>query len=218
MIWHKDSDKDRSQKKQRNLHEWTTPAYHVKNERLETNGASFYDITTNNQPPNKRSRGELLLERRRSIRSFHLPWLFVAPMSVILFLFAAVLVLQGAWQEAFLFLLLAIVVWLPLAILSYTTRYRIYENRIDILTGFFDYREESIWLFQIRDAVFARSRLDWVTNTASVLVTFEMDGNSAIMRKLPLIGLGNIRFMQEFRDELFDVAIQQRYLLKGWRM
>jgi hypothetical protein len=214
MIWYKDNKKAPPISKQ-----WTMPAFLPGNGKPESNKRpSFYETATVNESSDQRSRGKLLLERWRSIRSFHLLWLLVAPGSLLFLLLGIVLIEQGFGPVALWLFLPPAISWLPLAVLSYATRYRIYENRIDILTGIFSHRQESIWLYQISDAIFIQSPLDWITNTATIWVTFEADGNELGIRQLPLIGLGNIRFMQEFRDELCDITTQQRHDLKGWFM
>jgi hypothetical protein len=97
---------------------------------------------------------------------------------------------------------------LSIVVRSKTSRYRIYENRVDIDTGLIFKRSESIWLYEIEDTQLIRSPMNLITGDAKLYLRTSR-------ATFLMTGLGNYEFMNQRWEELRQRALVQRRLMKG---
>lgn len=164
--------------------------------------------------------GNLLYEGNRRPSSFSGAFLF-ANLCLLVSVFLWITTLRTPYvglvsSEAVVSTALFIFIWLLLWINSRTTKYTVYEHRIDFQTGIFSKRERSIWIYQIEDTWLNRSFFNLLTNDASV--HFKVTGLETLNKKqdLEITGLGNYRFMKNFWEEIRDATFKHRWALKKW--
>jgi len=170
-------------------------------------------------PTGSRLRGDLIYSGRRGMRSFHAQWLWLL-VSLLVCVPASIFAGVAGGAAGMLLLALPGLIWLPLICKSYSWRYQVYQYRVDFETGLLSKRKHSVWLWQILNVEYDRSRMGWLTNTAAVqILADKRRGNQdAESASFEIIGLGGASFMEQLWEELVDAALVQRRAIKWWGM
>ena len=170
-------------------------------------------------PNDSRLRGDLIYSGRRGMRSFHAQWLWLL-VSLLVCVPASIFAGVAGGAAGMLLLALPGLIWLPLICKSCSWRYQVYQYRVDFETGLLSKRKHSVWLWQILDVEYNRSRMGWLTNTAAVqILADKRRGNQdAESASFEIIGLGGASFMEQLWEELVDAALVQRRAIKWWGM
>lgn len=164
-------------------------------------------------------RGDLIYSGRRGTRSFHDLWLGL--LFTLLVCVPVGLFVGAAVSPAGMFLLvLPILIWLPLVCQSHSWRYQVYQYRVDFEVGLLSKHKFSVWLWQILDVEYNRSRMGWLTDTATVRILADkrQDNQDSEHVSFEIIGLGSASFMEQLWEELMDAALVQRRAIKWWGM
>jgi tetratricopeptide (TPR) repeat protein len=165
------------------------------------NGGNLYPSTVS---------GNLIYKGYRRISSFSGTFVLMAICLLGSFIFWVIsgfseYVVAVAWVLTSLSVLL----WLYLLVKSRTTKYSVYEHRIDFKNGIFSKHERSLWIYQIEDTSLTRSFLNLLTNDAVVHLQAEQ-------KNFEIIGVGNSQFMKRLWQEIRDAALVQRRAMKRW--
>jgi hypothetical protein len=162
-------------------------------------------------------RGDLVYGGKRSMRSFHLLWLWLV-FSLLTCVPASLYAVSASAPAGILLLALPAMLWLKLLVESWSWRYQIYQNRIDFVRGLLRKRKYSVWIWQIVDVAYERSCIGWLTNTATVRVLADRRACGQGIEPVPfdVIGLRNARFAEGLWEELQDAALLGRRTIKPW--
>ena len=102
-----------------------------------------------------------------------------------------------------------LLILLIIDICGQTTKYTIFERRIDIAYGIFLRRYNSIWLYQIEDIWLERSLFNWFTGDATIyLQVTGLEGTG--FTRVEITGLGGSKKMQSIWQTLRDRALKER--------
>jgi tetratricopeptide (TPR) repeat protein len=159
--------------------------------------------------------GKLLYAGKRRIRSFSGPFLLPF-LAAIVFVFLA-LTDKGSSAEVARFTIMAvmcgILIWVILLLGSNTTKYHVYEGRIDITSGVVYSRTTSIWLFEIEQVFLTRTLWNRLTGDAVLHI---IEGVSSRPLHWKMTGLGDHIFVRKLWEEMRDSALVRRRLMKRW--
>ena len=89
-----------------------------------------------------------------------------------------------------------------------TTRYRIFERRIDFTSGIFLRRTDSIWLYEIADITFEQPFFLLICGTGQIVVRTEK-------RTYRIQAIQPTREMRSLWENLRDAALAQRRDIKS---
>jgi membrane protein YdbS with pleckstrin-like domain len=95
---------------------------------------------------------------------------------------------------------------------SITTRYTIFERRIDIESGILFRKRRSVWIYEVEDTSLSRSLLNLLTGDARLHVKLATTPRSEIV----LTGLGNHQKMARLWEDLRDASLVERRAMKRW--
>jgi hypothetical protein len=171
-------------------------------------------------------KGDLILATHRSFSSFTRDWIvLLAGLSVSIPVGILAAFTVGP-QVAGLILAWPAYLWVRLLIKSRSTRYHIYQNRIDFVSGIISKRKKSLWLFDIRDVQYDCSAVGRITGGGmirilahTVVVSHPADTiDEFLIHTLPSPrkDWSTNKHMETFWDELWDAAIIKRRIMKNW--
>ncbi len=167
----------------------------------------------------KKIAGDLLISKHPRLRSL-IGW-FLSIMLIGLFFISEIperrffhYFDEGSLVALAIYFIIALIITF---IKSRTTKYSIYQRRIDLKTGILFRKEISIWLYQIQEVSLKRGPLNILTSDAKVCIRATL--MEQLIRAKPgqyvIKGLGNYKQMKQFYQELRDASLVERREMKS---
>ncbi len=165
--------------------------------------------------------GKLVYSSKRRLRSFgrHLFLLFLVSIVsiVMLIVFDAYHLGHGSKNLVLLIdVVLLLIIAIDAVLRSQTTRFLIYERRLDIHSGILFRTIRSVWLFKISDLTLVRSPFDLLTRNATIDIKAET-GDVSVTGLVPPKGEQAVLFTDKTFDKMrTDVREQRGEIKKMW--
>jgi tetratricopeptide (TPR) repeat protein len=165
-------------------------------------------------------RGKQFADRRRVLRSYGGKWLIVAALVVT----GIVASSNGSDLQASNVggppagmapvapFLLAAVISLGIAVAALSTRYVLYERRLEISKGVLHRQRRYVWLYDVNDLTISRGPMMLLTNTAQI--TLQYDDSGGRSGQAAIIGWGTAAAMHELYDQLQERVVWERRAMK----
>lgn len=171
-------------------------------------------------------KGDLILGTQRSFSSYTSDWVALIVSITVGALVALGMAAAGAPIISLLVLMWPICLFFRLLLQTKAVRYRIYQNRIDFVTGLISKKVTPLWLFEIRKVTYDCDPWDRITGGGKIrILAMDMLPSHSqetlveyVIEAIPSQrkGWSTNRFMEELHEELVEAAIVKRRSMKNW--